>query len=1251
LTMPHVLPRLEFEDGLPADLSTMLVMPALIASEEDVDNLLRQMEMHYLRNATPNLHFALLTDFTDAAAQHLPGDSSLVEYAVAGTATLNDKYGTATTKPFFFLHRQRLWNASEGVWMGWERKRGKLHEFNYLLRGSAVTSFTTVTGDRSVLPRIKFIITVDADTTIPRGQARRLVGTLAHPLNQAEFDPQTGQVVAGYTVLQPRTEINPLSANRSLFTRIFAGDAGLDLYTLAVSDVYQDLFGEGIYVGKGIYEVDTFERSLRGRVPENSLLSHDLFEGINGRVGLVTNVVLLEDYPPHYLVQTHRLHRWIRGDWQLLPWVLNVRRNGAPLSLIDRWKIIDNLRRSLLMPTLLALLLAGWLWLPGSTVAWTLIALALLSAPLFISLGSALFGLVRQGRHEALRPLRYDLARWFLAAAFMPYEALLALDAIVVTLVRTFITHKHLLQWVPAAHAVRMFGTELEASLTWRHMTSALIASIVIALAIKSAQPAALPVAVPLLIVWVLSPAVAFLIGRPLSYRAEILSEQQRQELRLLARRTWLFFERFVGPDDNWLPPDHFQETPRGLPAHRTSPTNIGLLLLSTLSAYDLGYIGIVGMALRIRDTFETLFKLERYRGHWLNWYDTRNLQPLVPAYVSTVDSGNLAACLLVLKQAFETLPHTPVVRWRRRDGLLDTLAMLNEAVGAIGAPELKADVAALQDFLAAVRQRILEVDTDPARWLRLCEHLSTAHWEELNQRLLQLVEFNSDLLDVDTLHNLRLCADRLQQHVEAIAREINLLAPWLALLYQPPTLFTDPATPEAIRTAWQDLQQALPSTTLLANVHAACAAGQARLQQLRQQLAEHDRLSEQVQIWCTRLDEALAEARMAAGPILIGYRNLIEQADEFFRAMDFRFLYNPQRRVFHLGYNLAADRLDNNFYDLLASEARIASLIAIAKRDVPQTHWLHLARPLTQVNGLRALLSWSGTMFEYLMPTLFMHSYDGTLLNQSERAAIDCQIAYGREKGVPWGISESAYYHFDAALNYQYRAFGVPALGFKRGLGEDLVVAPYASLLALSRRPKAVFENIQRLKQHQLLSHFGLYEAIDFTASRLPAGQDSALVRAYMAHHQGMILLALANYLGDDSMVKRFHAEPHIQSVELLLQEQIPTAAPLEFPQTEEITALRPAQPQVSVTGWQVPTDAPLPQVNVLSNGQYSVFVTSAGSGYSHWQDIDLTRWHADTTLDDWGSWLYLKDLDSNDYWSATFQPCGRRSENQEVY
>ncbi|HJW83529.1 MAG TPA: cellobiose phosphorylase, partial [Anaerolineae bacterium] len=686
-----------------------------------------------------------------------------------------------------------------------------------------------------VLPHVKYVITLDADTVIQRGDARRLIGTLAHPLNRPEFDPRTGEVVAGYTILQPRTEIKPTSANQSLFTRVFASDVGLDLYTRAVSDVYQDLFGEGSYVGKGIYDVDAFERSLRGRVPDNTLLSHDLFEGINGRAGLVTDVVVLEDFPPHYFIHAQRLHRWVRGDWQLLPWVLPRPRRDAILnrvriSLIDRWKIVDNLRRSLLGPLLLALLVAGWVWLPGPAFVWTLLGVLMLGAPLGVSLLSALFsGLRQRALRASLRPLRYDALRWFLALAFLLYETLLVLDAILTTLIRLFITRKNLLQWVTAARTARLFS-EVKLEVTRRQMASSLLLALSLGLLIGLLNPAALPSAMPLLVTWLLSPEIAYWIGRPIVHRPAPLSPAQRDRLRILARRTWLFFERFVGPDDNWLPPDHFQEAPRGQVAHRTSPTNIGLLLLSTLAAYDQGYIGPLGLALRVRDTFDSLNRLERYRGHFLNWYDTRSLEPLPPRYVSTVDSGNLAACLLALKQACLDLPHAPVLRWQRWEGLLDTLAMLAEVVQGLERVGLKLNAVPLQSYLARVRQQVLAVQDNPDRWAALLTELYDESQAELDRLLIEFVESGTDALDAESLRSLRACSERVRHHLDVAQRELNVLVPWLLLLSQPPALFSRPETEAAVRSAWQALQDALPALARLDEIAAICTGGQARL-------------------------------------------------------------------------------------------------------------------------------------------------------------------------------------------------------------------------------------------------------------------------------------------------------------------------------------------------------------------------------------------------------------------------------------
>lgn len=1245
---PRVLPKMGFEAGIPAECKTLVVVPSLLTSAAEVKSLLQQLEQHFLRNQDPQLYFALLTDLADAPRQHMPEGEVLVEQARSGIRALNEKYGRETPSPFYLFHRDPKWNPHEEQWMGWERKRGKLHQLNLLLRGSGETAFSAQTANVQVLREIKYVITLDADTILPREAARRLVATLAHPLNRAQFDPRGGAVIAGYTLLQPGIEITSTSANLSRFTRIFAGDVGLDLYTRAVSNAYQDLFGEGIYIGKGIYDIDAFERSLAGRMPENALLSHDLIEGIHGRVGLVTDVVLYEDYPPQYFVYIRRSRRWIRGDWQLLPWLLprvpSAGKGTIPndLSVIDRWKILDNLLRSLLSPALLALFIAGWLWLPGSPLAWTLAGLLTPAVPLLTGLVLGLIQGVR-GRtwQNALRPLQNGALRWLLELVFLPYEMLATLGGIATTLVRLFVTRKHLLEWTSYADTVRLFA----GAMTWRQIFPAMLLTVIVAALAALFNPTALFVAAPLLIAWLLSPEIAHRISRPIRLTPAPLAADERQRLRSLARRTWLFFEQFVGPEDHWLPPDHFQEAPRGVVVHSTSPTDLGLLLLSTLAAYDQGYIGLWDLSARLRDTFESMEQLETYQGHFLNWYDTRSLTPLPPRYVSTVDSGNLIACLRTLGQGCQALPRAPVLRWQNWEGLLDTVSLLDEIANDLQVASLTSAVTPLRAHLAQLRQRVLSVQDEPDAWVPLLNGLTGANSNALGGLLASLVESKAQALDAEMLRRLSLANDRLQNHLYGMQREIDQLSPWLLFLNQPPTLFARPDTPPSIRDAWQALQDALPAAPNLGELEQVCKAGLAQLSELAIQLGKEHGSPEQVQDardWCRNVGAKLESAATTANALVRGFQNIVERSERYFQAMDFGFLFDPQRQLFHIGYNVTAEKLDGNYYDLLASEARIASIVTIAENQVPPSHWLHLGRPLTQGDGTRGLLSWGGTMFEYLMPTLMMRSYEGTFLQHSCLAAVDMQIAYGRQKNVPWGISESGYYAFDANRNYQYRSFGVPGLGFKRGLDEDLVVAPYASLLALSLRPREVMENISRLIELQMLGMHGLYESVDFSPPRLALGETHAVVRSYMAHHQGMILLSLVNYLQDDVMVRRFHADPLVQSVELLLQEKVPLDTPIESVQPGDARGAHrgPVQRQITASPWSVPVQAPAPQVHFLSNGRYGVLITSAGAGYSCWQDLDLTRWRADTTLEDRGTWVYLQDRESGDLWSASSQP-----------
>lgn len=1239
---PQRLPRMDFSKGIPSDYRTMVVVPTLLEGAEEFNHLLQELEIYYLANRDRLLTYALLTDFGDAATENMPEDEQFLELATKGIENLNKKY--AQSMPFYLFHRQRQWNPSEGVWMGWERKRGKLADFNRLLLNLGGTAYTTQVGDISILPQVKYVITLDADTSLPQESANRLIATLAHPLNHAEFDKDGRSVIAGYTVLQPRVAIKPTSANRSYFSQIFAGNSGFDLYSFAVSDVYQDLFGEGSYVGKGIYDVAAFERSLSGQVRQNTLLSHDLFEGIYGRAALITDITLYEEYPSRYLVYARRLRRWIRGDWQLLPWLFPIvyTENGKSrnrLSAINLWKIFDNLRRSLLSPTLLMLLVASWLFLPGSALAWTLLILL----PSFLPIVAQTFqhakhNFGRMSLGQILKPSELPLTRWALSIIFLPFEALLVLGAIRTTLIRLLIARKNLLQWTTAANAARLFGSDIHYE-TLREMRVSIIFTVLLMLAIAIFNPTVLVIALPFLIVWLLAPQIATMISKPITHTTTPLSETQHRQLLRLARRTWAFFEQFAGPNDHWLPPDHFQESPRGNVAHYTTPTNIGLFLVSTLSAYSLGYMGLFELAVRLRSTFESMDKLEHYRGHLLNWYDSQTLTALPPRYVSTVDSGNLAACLITLKQGCLDMSNASLLDKKRWQGLLAILDILSESLQALEKNNPHTSVESFEVELTSMYERISNIHDQPGMWIQTLLWLSSEGWERISHRLMELLESHPNLRP-EALNELQLYLDLMRHHVQDMQRSLDLFAPWLKWRDTQPVSF-EPTT------AWQEFHDSLPiELPTLGQAAEVYKQLKTFLNQYKTQVQD-----QAVHEWCQKLDEDLSTARMTVMPLLIGFQSLANEANIAVNAMDFRFLFNERRQVFHIGYNVNTEKLDPSYYDLLASEARIASLVAIAKGDVPQSHWQHLGRPVTKVKGRQVLLSWSGTMFEYLMPTLFVKNYAGTFLSDSCYTAVDAQMDHGRRNNIPWGVSESGYFTFDLNLNYQYQAFGVAEIGYKRESHDHLVVTPYASLLGLSLQPQSVLKNVTHLENMNMLGRFGFYEALDYTRAHLTEGQDYAIVKSYMAHHQGMILVAAANYLLNDIMVHHFHSDVHIQSVELLLQEKIPQNSPIEYPHPDEsedmsVEIERPAISQP----WRVPIDGPIPQVHVLSQGDASLLISSAGGGYSQWRDFALTRWQADTTLDQWGTWIYVQDRESKAFWSVTRQPMGEAAESPEV-
>ncbi|WP_090254322.1 GH36-type glycosyl hydrolase domain-containing protein [Ectothiorhodospira marina] len=1189
---PRVLPRMDFSGGIPKAQRTMVIVPTLLTGPKDIDRLLDALEIRYLGNRDPQLFFALLTDFCDAHQAVQPEDAALLEQARAAVERLNQRYRDDRPGIFYLFHRPRVWNPFERVWMGYERKRGKLEQFNALLRGGAVGAFSEIIGDTRQLSSIRFVITLDTDTQLPRDAARQLVGNLAHPLNRPVHDPDKGRIVEGYGILQPRTSISLNSAHQSRFSRLFAGEPGMDPYTREVSDVYQDLFGEGSFVGKGIYDVDAFRQAIDGRLPENLILSHDLLEGGYARSALVTDVDLLEELPAAYPAEASRRHRWIRGDWQLVGWLLpwvpapqghTPTRVPNPLSALSRWKLFDNLRRSLVAPSLLALLLGGWLSGAGPVWFWSLLVLMLVVVPTLLP---ALIELWRRPRdrdrrvHLSLtgRAMVRPLAQALLTLVFLPYDVRICLGGIACSWGRMLFTRRGLLLWHLPGYSRRHARRTLTdyCREMWIAPALALGVGAGMAWSAGNAWMTQGVFAAPFLLPWLVSPGIGWWISRPPGDRIPRLSEVQEVFLRRSARKTWRYFADFVGPEDHWLPPDNFQETPAPMVASRTSPTNIGMALLADLAAHDFGYVTTGECLERIDQTLSTLERLERYRGHFYNWYDTRTLEPLQPRYVSSVDSGNLAGALLTLQAGLAELKDQPVPSPQAFQGLLDTLGVLGEQGIASSATlvELEGRVQRMRDELKEASAKGVSIS--------------------INDLIAALEAIQKGGGAAALLGESGAAAS--SYWVQAFDRQVTALRDeWVGLF-----------------PGGGAVTAAGPSRGLLATVETTGEGARAQLD---------------------LIDDLIGRCRHLA-------------------RMDFEFLYDAPSGLLAIGYDVSERRRDPACYDLLASEARLASFLLIAQGQLPQKHWFALGRLLTSHGGDVSLISWSGSMFEYLMPQLIMPSFANTLLAQTCKAAVLRQIEYGRQRAVPWGISESCYNVTDMSQVYQYRAFGVPGLGFKRGLGEDLVIAPYATALALTVLPGQACRNLERLAETGFLGAYGFYEAVDYTPSRVPRGKPCFIVRSFMAHHQGMSLLAFAHVLLGQPMQRRFRADPRVRATELLLQERVPRQGATLHPHAAEVSAS--AQPPDAELGSIMrvfkQTTTQIPEVHLLSNGRYHVMATHAGGGYSRRHELAVTRWREDVTTDAWGTFIYLRDRDSGQYWSSAHQPTLRRADHYEA-
>ena len=1115
---PKTFPRLALKDGIPESMGTIVAVPTILPDIKRTMDIVSNLEGQYLRNREPNLFFAIIGSFKDCADKNDPEDASIIQAAMNAIATLNQKYTDGGHDIFYLFHRARQFNQKNNQWISWERKRGALMEFNAFVSGLGENKFAFTSCTECPFSGIRYIIALDSDTILPMGMAKKMISTMAHPLNKPLIDTQKGIVVEGYGLMQPRIDVSSESSNKTFFARVFAGHEGLDPYTNAVSDVYQDLFDEGIFTGKGIYDLKVFQTVLENAIPDNTILSHDLLEGSYVRTGLVTDLQLIDSYPSHYNSFSVRLHRWVRGDWQLLPLLFNkVRaRNHVriknPLTALSQWKMLDNMRRSLLAPSLMVLAVLAFSGLPGNLFFWLIYLLGSLAVPFIITLIQTLlaqrFAVGRAKRYiHTMLGLKAALFRFLITFVMLPYQAFLMGNAILVTLSRVLVTHRNMLEWIPSADVEKMQKSTLRSYCA--QMWIPTLGCMCIPILTVVFMPEALGLGLSFALLWSSEPLIAYAMSREIKDALPQASPEDTRELRRIARKTWRYFEEFTMTQTHFLPPDSNQvDPPRGI-AHRTSPTNIGLGLLAVLAARDFGYIGTGKLVELLDKTITTVEALPKWNGHLLNWYDTTTLLPLKPEYVSTVDSGNYIGYLITLRQGLLEYLNNPLVDARLVSGLEDTLA-------CAGMQEIA--LAQLGDIRHAVSKQ---------------GYIDMPIW---NQSLNNLLEDTRLSASADVVWR-----DKVRRMLEQFLEEEMLYLPGTNLLHNLPKRTTDELD-VGDENDMQTMIVMLKENLALQDLpeHFKRIAG--RMDRLsrkihRGEADEHQPMS----TWLSLAKPQLLVAREHASLLIHQTKALIDRLDVLIHAINFTPLYVDERKLFSIGFGLEDNKLTNSYYDLLASEARQASYIGIAMGQIPTEHWFRMGRALTIVDGYKGLVSWTGTMFEYLMPLLIMKSYPNTLLDETYSFVMKSQIKYGKQRDMPWGVSESCFNMLDRNQDYQYKAIGVPWLGLKRGLTEDTVTAPYATFLALLVNPEAAIRNIRTLQAEGLEGSHGFYEAADYTPERLPFETKRAVVKSFMSHHQGMSLLAIDDFLHHNVLQRRFHTDVEMNAAHLLLQEKIP--------------------------------------------------------------------------------------------------------------
>lgn len=1059
---PKLIPKLDFQNGVPKESATFVVIPTIIKNKEKIDEMFKKLEVYYLANKSENIYFALLGDVSASQKQVEDFDEEISKYGLEVSKKLNEKYPDETFPKFHFIYRKRVWNEKEECYLGWERKRGLLNQFNEYILQNSKNEFRVNTIDLNKLPKIKYVITLDADTELVLNTGLELIGAMAHILNKPEIEE--GAVRRGYGIIGPRVGISLEEANKSIFTKLYSALPGTDSYTNAISDIYQDNFEEGIYTGKGIYDLEVFSEVLKDEIPENTVLSHDLLEGSYLKCGLASDIMLMDGFPTSYMAYRTRISRWTRGDWQILNWIFgrikdkNGNKKKNPLNLISKYKILNNLVKStfeiISLILLIYLITLKYFW---RAKIWpvVLISIVAITIPSIIELVNRII-YKKEGEvgkrtfYKSISSTSASILRGIISLGLLPDKAYTMVKAIGKTIYRMCKSKKHLLEWTTAEEAEKQEKTDLFSynKNMWFNLLSGAI--LLATVAIFDRYNIFL---ITIGILWIITPSVMKYISSKNKKEKAIdyLKEQEKQYLYEVGKRTWGFFKEYITEKTNYLPPDNYQEDRKDKIVYRTSPTNIGLGILAVAASYDLGFENLEDTISLLSKMMDTVSKLTKWNGHLYNWYDIKTLKPLSPKYVSTVDSGNFIGYLYTLKQ-----------------------------------------------FLEEIKNKN-----------KLDKHNTFKEREET-----------------------------------AVKQELNV-----------------------------DIESKID--TMLENID-----------------------------------------------------NIVNNAD-------FSYLYCKESRIFSIGFNIEEGSLTPSYYDLLASEARQASLIAIAKKDVPAKHWYSLSRTLTTLNKYKGLISWSGTMFEYLMPNINIPKYPGSLISESSEFAIMSQQEYSKKLNMPWGISEAAFNLKDLNNNYQYKAFGVPWLGLKRGLADEMVTSSYGTILAINDAPIETVENLKKLEKEGMFNKYGFYESIDYTLSRLRKGERAAVIKTYMAHHQGLILLSLDNLFNNNILQKRFMQNPEMEAVKILLEERMPERVILTKEQKERVEKVKNIDYETYlVREFNKPYDK-LGNINVISSDDYTVITDQKGNGYSKYKDIAINRFKKTDDIEQ-GIFFFFKNIKTKRIWAS---------------